>query len=130
MINKLYPLDSITIKENAKSQLLAFWQKNQEKLPLDREFYGVYRYFGFDETGGLEATIGLIDDNGKPPFELNTDPSNYEIFRTNAELLSKTWERIEARGKQGLLLRAYLTDFEHYYPDGRVEIYISVRPHC
>jgi len=54
----------------------------------------------------------------------------YEIFPTTYESVVQTWQHIWNKEKQGLLKRAYKVDFEKYYPNGKVDIYISICPHC
>ena len=58
------------------------------------------------------------------------DLSFYEIFRCNVDEIYQTWQLIWEKEQQGLLKRAYSVDFEKHHPDGLVEIYIAVEPHC
>lgn len=46
------------------------------------------------------------------------------------EIISTLWQNNLDKLPQGLLKRAYSVDFEKYHPDGLVEIYIAVVPHC
>jgi predicted transcriptional regulator YdeE len=37
------------------------------------------------------------------------------------------WKEIWGREEKGILDRAYTYDFEKYYPDGQIEIYIAIK---
>lgn len=67
--------------------------------------------------------------NDNPPIVIE-DLTWYEKFSTTTDLLAETWARIENRSKQGLLRRAFTLDFEKHLPNGKVEIWIAVSPHC
>ena len=86
-------------------------------------FYKVYNH----KTG--ETVIATETENSNEPI-LMEDFIWFEKIPTTENLLSETWASIENRSKQGLLKRAYTLDFEKYLPDGKVEIYIAVNPHC
>ncbi|WP_428982054.1 hypothetical protein [Mannheimia indoligenes] len=86
-------------------------------------FYKIYNH----KTG--ETVIATETENGNEPI-LMEDFIWFEKVPTTEDLLSETWASIENRSKQGLLKRAYTVDFEKHLPDGKVEIYIAVNPHC
>ncbi|MFA9489091.1 MULTISPECIES: hypothetical protein [unclassified Mannheimia] len=75
------------------------------------------------------TVIATEKENDSTPI-LMEDFAWYEIVPTTEELLIETWKNIENRSKQGLLKRAYTTDFEKHLANGKVEIYIAVNPHC
>ncbi|AWW33528.1 hypothetical protein CT138_00995 [Mannheimia varigena] len=76
-----------------------------------------------------QTVIATEKENDSTPI-LMKDSVWYEIVPTTEELLIDTWKSIENRSKQGLLKRAYTTDFEKHLANGKVEIYIAVNPHC
>ncbi|QLB15556.1 hypothetical protein A6B39_08875 [Mannheimia granulomatis] len=86
-------------------------------------FYKIYNH----KIG--ETVIATEAENGDEPI-LIEDFIWFEKVPTTEDLLSETWASIENRSKQGLLKRAYTMDFEKHLPDGKVEIYIAVNPHC
>lgn len=86
-------------------------------------FYKIYDH----KTG--ETVIAAETENGNKPILID-DFIWFEKIPTTANLLAETWASIENRSKQGLLKRAYTLDFEKYFSDGKVEIYIAVNPHC
>ena len=130
----LYSLATIrthNIKENTAEKIGQLWQNNFAKLTKNEPYYGVYLNYESDFTGYYDVAVA---QESKPEGSFSTieieDLTWYEIFPTTCELVVQTWQRIWNKEKQGLLKRAYKVDFEKYYPNGKVDIYISIRPHC
>ena len=130
----LYSLATIrthNIKENTAEKIGQLWQNNFAKLTKNEPYYGVYLNYESDFTGYYDVAVA---QENKPEGSFSTieieDLTWYEIFPTNCESVVQTWQHIWNKEKQGLLKRAYKVDFEKYYPNGKVDIYISIRPHC
>ena len=130
----LYSLATIrthNIKENTAEKIGQLWQNNFAKLTKNEPYYGVYLNYESDFTGYYDVAVA---QESKPEGSSSTieieDLTWYEIFPTTCESVVQTWQRIWNKEKQGLLKRAYKVDFEKYYPNGKVDIYISIRPHC
>ena len=130
----LYPFVTIrthNIKENTVEKIGQLWQNNFAKLTKNEPYYGVYLNYESDFTGYYDVAVA---QESKPEGSFSTieieDLTWYEIFPTNCESVVQTWQHIWNKEKQGLLKRAYKVDFEKYYPNGKVDIYISIRPHC
>ena len=130
----LYPFATIrthNIKENTAEKIGQLWQNNFAKLTKNEPYYGVYLNYESDFTGYYDVAVA---QESKPEGSFSTieieDLTLYEIFPTNCESVVQTWQHIWNKEKQGLLKRAYKVDFEKYYPNGKVDIYISIRPHC
>ena len=130
----LYPFATIrthNIKENTAEKIGQLWQNNFAKLTKNEPYYGVYLNYESDFTGYYDVAVA---QESKPEGSLSTieieDLTWYEICPTNCESVVQTWQHIWNKEKQGLLKRAYKVDFEKYYPNGKVDIYISIRPHC
>ena len=130
----LYSLATIrthNIKENTAEKIGQLWQNNFAKLTKNEPYYGVYLNYESDFTGYYDVAVA---QESKPEGSFSTieieDLTWYEIFPTTCESVVQTWQRIWNKEKQGLLKRAYKVDFEKYYPNGKVDIYISIRPHC
>ena len=130
----LYPFATIrthNIKENTAEKIGQLWQNNFAKLTKNEPYYGVYLNYESDFTGYYDVAVA---QESKPEGTFSTieieDLTWYEIFPTTSELVVQTWQHIWNKEKQGLLKRAYKVDFEKYYPNGKVDIYISIRPHC
>ena len=100
-------------------------------MTKNEPYYGVYLNYESDFTGYYDVAVA---QESKPEGSFSTieieDLTWYEIFPTNCESVVQTWQHIWNKEKQGLLKCAYKVDFEKYYPNGKVDIYISIRPHC
>ena len=128
----LYPLATIrthNTKENTAEKIGQLWQNNFVKLPQNEPYYGVYLNYESDFTGYYDVAQESKPEGSFSTIEIE-DLTWYEIFPTTCELVVQTWQRIWNKEKQGLLKRAYKVDFEKYYPNGKVDIYISICPHC
>ena len=130
----LYSLATIrthNIKENTAEKIGQLWQNNFAKLTKNEPYYGVYLNYESDFTGYYDVAVA---QESKPKGSFSTieieDLTWYEIFPTTGKSVVQTWQHIWNKEKQGLLKRAYKVDFEKYYPHGKVDIYISIRPHC
>ena len=130
----LYPFATIrthNIKENTAEKIGQLWQNNFAKLTKNEPYYGVYLNYESDFTGYYDVAVA---QESKPEGSSSTieieDLAWYEIFPTTCKSVVQTWQHIWNKEKQGLLKRAYKVDFEKYYPNGKVDIYISIRPHC
>ena len=118
-------------KENTAEKIGQLWQNNFAKLTKNEPYYGVYLNYESDFTGYYDVAVA---QESKPEDSSSTieieDLTWYEIFPTTCKSVVQTWQHIWNKEKQGLLKRAYKVDFEKYYPNGKVDIYISIRPHC
>ena len=130
----LYSLATIrthNIKENTAEKIGQLWQNNFAKLTKNEPYYGVYLNYESDFTGYYDVAVA---QESKSEGTFSTieieDLTWYEIFPTTGKSVVQTWQHIWNKEKQGLLKRAYKVDFEKYYPHGKVDIYISIRPHC
>ena len=119
------------IKENTAEKIGQLWQNNFAKLPQNEPYYGVYLNYESDFTGYYDVVVAKESklEGSFSTIEIE-DLTWYEVFPTTCESVVQTWQHIWNKEKQGLLKRAYKVDFEKYYPNGKVDIYISIRPHC
>lgn len=124
---KLYPIITTTLDQTVTSEdFQQLWQSIE--LPENTQYYGVY--FNYQDNGNsYDFAIASERLNGNVPIELD-NLTWYERFSTSVNLLSETWEYISHKGKQGLLRRSFTVDFEQYQPDGKVDVFISIVPHC
>ena len=130
----LYSLATIrthNIKENTAEKIGQLWQNNFAKLTKNEPYYGVYLNYESDFTGYYDVAVAQESkpENSSLTIEIE-DLTWYEIFPTTGKSVVQTWQHIWNKEKQGLLKRAYKVDFEKYYPHGKVDIYISICPHC
>lgn len=129
MILTLYPLIQERLNHNTAETIIPQLWQNQSQS--DNIIYNVYNHYSADFEGSFTFSIAveLPQNNGLKPIYLD-NLNNYEKFITDRDNLVNTWEIINKKTQQGLLKRLYEVDLEKYYPDGKVEIYISVIPHC
>ena len=117
MALKLYPIAQQRLNNNIANKIIpTLWQNNFHKLPQGHYCYGIY--FNYAENYQADYDFAIAD------------LSFYEVFRCKVDEIYQTWQLIWKKEQQGLLKRAYSVDFEKYHPDGLVEIYIAVEPHC
>lgn len=132
MALKLYPIVQQRLNNNIADEIIPpLWQNNLDKLPQGHYCYGIYFNYATNYQADYDFAIAseVVLETHIPVIEIE-DLSFYEIFRCNVDEIYQTWQLIWEKEQQGLLKRAYSVDFEKYYPDGLVEIYIAVEPHC
>ena len=132
MALKLYPIVQQRLNNNIADEIIPpLWQNNLDKLPQGHCCYGIYFNYATNYQADYDFAIAseVVLETDIPVIEIE-DLSFYEIFRCNVDEIYQTWQLIWEKEQQGLLKRAYSVDFEKYYPDGLVEIYIAVVPHC
>ena len=129
---KLYPIVQQRLNNDIANEMIpTLWQNNFDKLPQGHYCYGIYFNYvanyqaDYDFANASEAVL----ETDIPAIEIE-DLSFYEVFRCKVDEIYQTWQLIWKKEQQGLLNRAYSVDFEKYHPDGLVEIYIAVVPHC
>lgn len=91
--------------------------------------YGVYHNYESDYKGDYLLSIAIEDNNCEPLLEI-PNHTKYEIFKVDTghdQGIVNTWKQIWERENAGILARAYSYDFEKYYPDGEIEIYIALK---
>ena len=132
MALKLYPIVQQRLNNNIANEIIStLWQNNLDKLPQGHCCYGIYFNYATNYQADYDFAIAseVVLETDIPVIEIE-DLSFYEVFRCNVDEIYQTWQLIWEKEQQGLLKRAYSVDFEKYYPDGLVEIYIAVEPHC
>ena len=132
MALKLYPIVQQRLNNNIANEIIStLWQNNLDKLPQGHCCYGIYFNYATNYQADYDFAIAseVVLETDIPVIEIE-DLSFYEIFRCNVDEIYQTWQLIWEKEQQGLLKRAYSVDFEKYHPDGLVEIYIAVEPHC
>ncbi|UEA17648.1 effector binding domain-containing protein [Pasteurella canis] len=128
----LYPLVQKRLNNKIANEVIpSLWQENAKLLPQNTYCYGVYFNYESDNQADYDFAIATEQEvkTTVPTIEIE-DLSFYEVFRCKVDEIYQTWQLIWKKEQQGLLKRAYTVDFEKYYPDNSVAIYISVVPHC
>ena len=132
MALKLYPIVQQRLNNDIANEMIpTLWQNNFDKLPQGHYCYGVYFNYAANYQADYDFAIAseAVLETDIPVIEVE-DLSFYEVFRCQVDEIYQTWQLIWEKEQQGLLKRAYSVDFEKYHPDGLVEIYIAVVPHC
>ena len=132
MVLKLYPIVQQRLNNNIANEIIsALWQNNLDKLPQGHYCYSIYFNYATNYQADYDFAIAseVVSETDIPVIEIE-DLSCYEVFRCKVDEIYQTWQLIWKKEQQGLLKRAYSVDFEKHHPDGLVEIYIAVEPHC
>ena len=132
MALKLYPIVQQRLNNNIADEIIpSLWQNNLNKLPQGHCCYGIYFNYATNYQADYDFAIAseVVSETDIPVIEIE-DLSCYEVFRCKVDEIYQTWQLIWKKEQQGLLKRAYSVDFEKHHPDGLVEIYIAVEPHC
>ena len=90
--------------------------------------YGIYTEYESSYKGDYTFFIG--GDRVVSKEELIIEEENYHIFQVEngkENGVPLTWEKIWNLERNKKLKRAYTVDYEKYYPDGKIEIYILVK---
>ena len=132
MALKLYPIVQQRLNNDIANEIIpTLWQNNLDKLPKSHYCYGIYFNYATNHQADYDFAIAseAVLETDIPMIEIE-DLRFYEVFRCQVDEIYQTWQLIWKKEQQGLLKRAYSVDFEKYHPDGLVEIYIAVVPHC
>ena len=132
MVLKLYPIVQQRLNNNIANKIISpLWQNNLDKLPQGHYCYSIYFNYATNYQADYDFAIAseVVSETDIPVIEIE-DLSCYEVFRCKVDEIYQTWQLIWKKEQQGLLKRAYSVDFEKHHPDGLVEIYIAVEPHC
>ena len=132
MALKLYPIVQQRLNNDIANEIIpTLWQNNFDKLPQGHYCYGIYFNYAANYQADYDFAIAseAVLETDIPVIEIE-DLSLYEVFRCKIDEIYQTWQLIWEKEQQGLLKRAYSVDFEKYHPDGLVEIYIAIAPHC
>ncbi|MCK3658976.1 hypothetical protein A4G18_09710 [Pasteurellaceae bacterium Pebbles2] len=120
---KLYPIK--TIRTQQFEQDLADELAEYSQSPI----YLVYQNYANGLTGTYDVSIASEVENENTAIVID-DPRFYECFETTKALRADTLKYIRQRSQQGLLKRGFWLDFEKHHSDGKIEIFISIMPHC
>ncbi|WP_079915059.1 GyrI-like domain-containing protein [Paenibacillus sp. 32352] len=111
-------------------KITGLWEEAFNSLTnRDIIFYGVYHDYESDYKGDYTLSVGFEDSTSESSIEI-PDNAEYEIFNVDSaeeQGVINTWKKIWERENSGTLKRAYTYDFEKYYPNGEIEIYIAIK---
>lgn len=111
-------------------KIIGLWEEASNRLTNQEIItYGVYHKYESDYKGDYTLSIAIEDNDGETSLEIPNN-TRYEIFNvdpTEEQGVINTWRRIWERENANTLVRAYSFDFEKYYPNGEIEIYIALK---
>ncbi|MBE1442788.1 GyrI-like domain-containing protein [Paenibacillus sp. OAS669] len=111
-------------------KITGLWKEASNSLTnRDIIIYGVYHDYESDYKGDYTLSVAFEDSKSESSLEI-PDSAEYEIFNVDSaeeQGVINTWRKIWERENSGTLKRAYTYDFEKYYPNGEIEIYIAIK---
>ncbi|CUB12287.1 GyrI-like domain-containing protein [Bacillus paranthracis] len=111
-------------------KITRLWKESSNRL-TNKEIitYAVYHNYESNYKGDYSLSIAIEDNNGEPSLEIPNN-AKYEIFNVDTAVengVVNTWKEIWERENAGTLERIYKYDFEKYYPNGEIEVYIAIK---
>jgi len=105
------------------------WKKASTVLSdKDENVYGLYHEYESDYKGDYTLCVAI---EGRDESSVAIpDDTKYEVFKVNTndeQGIFNTWNEIWKKEDENELKRAYTYDFEKYYPDGSIAIYIAIK---
>jgi predicted transcriptional regulator YdeE len=119
-------------KDEAIMQKITDMWKEASSLLNNQEVvtYGLYYNYESDYKSDYSLSVAIEDSSDNDSIINISNTSKYEIFKVDSSDeygILTTWKEIWEREERGKLERAYSYDFEKYYPDGQIEIYIAIK---
>ncbi|QJX80350.1 effector binding domain-containing protein [Priestia megaterium] len=109
------------------------WREASTHLPQEKvATYGVYHKYNSNYKGDYTLSISIEGNSNSNNSDITLnipDDTKYKQFQVDCkdELgVINTWKKIWDLEENGELNRAYSYDFEKYFPDGKIEIYIAL----
>ena len=115
--------------EHVMQKITDMW-KNASNVLTDKNenVYGLYHEYESDYKGDYTLCVA-VEGRDKSSVAI-PDDTKYEVFKVNTndeQGIFNTWNEIWKKEDENQLNRAYTYDFEKYYPDGNIDIYIAVK---
>ncbi|MEH7109512.1 GyrI-like domain-containing protein [Bacillus sp. JJ1764] len=116
--------------EQIMEKITGMWKESTRVLKnKDAVVYGLYYDYESNYKGDYSLSAATEDTGDEASIEIQSD-NKYEMFvvdSTDEQGVYKTWKKIWECEEKGTLNRAYTYDFEKYYPNGTIEIYIAIK---
>lgn len=105
------------------------WKRAAVKLSeYEGVIYGLYHEYDSDYRDDYSLSVAIEGENG---ISIKiTEETIFEVFQVDSGLeegIVHTWNKIWELEKAGKLRRSYTYDYEKYYPNGKIEIYVAVK---
>ncbi len=115
--------------EHVMQKITDMWKNASNVLTNKNEnIYGLYHEYESDYRGDYTLCVA-VEGIDKSSVSIPED-TKYEVFKVNTndeQSIFNTWNEIWKKEDGNQLNWAYTYDFEKYYPDGNIDIYISVK---
>ncbi len=115
--------------EHVMQKIADMWKNASTVLPNNNDnVYGLYHDYESNYKGDYTLCVA-VEGKDKSSIEIPED-TKYDVFKVNTsdeQGILKTWNEIWKKEDKGQLKRAYTYDFEKYYPDGNIDIFIAVK---
>ncbi|WP_099159586.1 effector binding domain-containing protein [Virgibacillus ndiopensis] len=115
--------------EQVMQKIMDMWKGASADLSQQEgNTYGLYHEYESDYKGDYSLSVA-IEGKNESSITIPED-IEYEVFKVDTDSeqgILNTWNEIWNKEKEGQLDRAYTYDFEKYYPNGNIDIYIAVK---
>lgn len=109
-------------------KITKLWREASEKInDQDIIKYGVYFDYQADYKGDYSLAVGIEAEDGDLEIPERLNFKVFQVDKADEMGIVNTWAEIWKLEDKQSLERAYTFDFEKYYPNGDVEIYIALQ---
>ncbi|RLL48343.1 AraC family transcriptional regulator [Oceanobacillus piezotolerans] len=116
--------------EHVMEKITEMWKEASSHLKMNAiTTYGIYHNYESNYKGDYTLSVGIENNNGKTFIEIpeNVKFEIYKVETSDEQGIFHTWRKIWNQEEAGTIERAYSIDYEKYYPNGKVEIYIAIK---
>nr|WP_144921020.1 effector binding domain-containing protein [Paenibacillus bovis] len=116
--------------ESVMQKITDVWKEASSVLENhDGVTYGLYHDYESDFKGDYTLSVAIQSEDKASSIHI-PNTNKYKVFEVDTSVESgilNSWKQIWESEENGNVKRAYTYDYENYYPDGRIEIYIATR---
>ncbi len=104
------------------------WSKADKRIG-DRDIvkYGIYFLYENNYKGDYNLAIGTEELETNAAVIVGEDYVVLKVDNKEEDGVAKAWQQIWDMEERGQIDRAYLIDYEKHYPNGDVDLHISVK---
>lgn len=131
-MKSLYIVDEIRTNNFSDIDIIKkikrLWMNAMDKIDDDVNLIKYAVYYDYEKDYRKDYTMAIVLDEYEDGREIKIS-DKYIVYKVDTQrdnAIYKAWKEIWELDCRGEIKRAYLVDFEKYYPDERIEIYISV----
>ncbi|MCQ9628348.1 hypothetical protein HS141_15625 [Cetobacterium somerae] len=123
-MERIFILKQTTNNKIQLSENKEFW--NNLKNNNSSIVYKIYCNYLKNSNETFDIIFGIDILNSKEIF-LTIPRLTYQIFVSNTKNISKSWEKIQQLENNKIIKRSYIFDYEKYYPNGEVHIFLGIK---